>query len=68
MSDLLSTFIGFFLWYKGMVVDLIARAGKVQLLQPLLTLTGSYYVLNEQISFPAIVTSWLLMTTICTAQ
>jgi drug/metabolite transporter (DMT)-like permease len=42
-----SMFIGFFFWYRGMVLGGIARVGQVQLVQPFLTLVGAALLLGE---------------------
>jgi drug/metabolite transporter (DMT)-like permease len=47
---LISMYIGFFFWYKGIAIGGIARVGQVQLLQPFLTLIGAYFLLNEEIT------------------
>ncbi len=47
---LISMYIGFFFWYRGIALGGIARVGQVQLLQPFLTLVGAYFLLDEQIT------------------
>lgn len=47
---LISMYIGFFFWYRGIALGGIARVGQVQLLQPFLTLVGAYFLLEEQIT------------------
>ncbi len=47
---LISMYIGFFFWYKGIAIGGIARVDQVQLIQPFLTLTGAYFLLNEEIT------------------
>lgn len=44
---LISQFVGFFPWYKGLALGGVARVGQVQLLQPFLTLVGSALLLGE---------------------
>ncbi|POM24420.1 EamA-like transporter family protein [Actinomadura rubteroloni] len=44
-----SSFLGFFAWYAGMARTGIARAGQVQLVQPLLTLAWSALLLGEHV-------------------
>jgi drug/metabolite transporter (DMT)-like permease len=44
---LISQFVGFFPWYKGLALGGVARVGQVQLLQPFLTLIGSALLLGE---------------------
>jgi len=47
---LISMYIAFFFWYRGIALGGIARVGQVQLLQPFLTLVGAYFLLDEQIT------------------
>ena len=47
---LISMYIGFFFWYMGIAIGGIARVDQVQLIQPFLTLTGAYFLLNEEIT------------------
>lgn len=47
---LISMYIGFFFWYRGIALGGVARVGQVQLLQPFLTLVGAYFLLEEQIT------------------
>ena len=47
---LVSMYIGFFFWYRGLALGGVARVGQVQLLQPFLTLVGAYWLLDEPIT------------------
>lgn len=47
---LISMYIAFFFWYRGIALGGVARVGQVQLLQPFLTLVGAYFLLEEQIT------------------
>lgn len=47
--SLVSMFIGFFFWYRGLALGGIARVGQVQLIQPFLTLLGSALLLGEEL-------------------
>jgi drug/metabolite transporter (DMT)-like permease len=46
---LLSQFLGFFPWYKGLALGGVARVGQLQLLQPFMTLFASALLLHEAI-------------------
>ena len=48
--SLVSMYIGFFFWYRGLALGGVARVGQVQLLQPFLTLVGAYWLLDEPIT------------------
>lgn len=45
-----SMFVGFFFWYAGLARGGVAKAGQIQLLQPLLTLGFAGLVLGEHVS------------------
>jgi drug/metabolite transporter (DMT)-like permease len=47
----MSQFLGFFFWNKGMVLAGVAKTGQLQLLQPFVTLIGSYLLLGEQVGW-----------------
>jgi drug/metabolite transporter (DMT)-like permease len=48
---LMSQFIGFFFWNRGMVLAGVARTGQLQLLQPFVTLAASALILNEAVGW-----------------
>jgi drug/metabolite transporter (DMT)-like permease len=45
----MSQFLGFFFWYRGLALGGVARVGQVQLLQTFLTLAASVAFLRERI-------------------
>lgn len=45
-----SMFIGYFFWYRGLVLGGTARVGQVQLLQPFLSLAGAAVLLGERLT------------------
>lgn len=47
--SVVSMFLGFFAWYRGLALGGIATVGQVQLLQPFLTIFASAWLLGEQI-------------------
>lgn len=48
-QSLVSMFLGFFAWYRGLALGGIARVGQVQLLQPFLSLGLSALLLGEAV-------------------
>jgi drug/metabolite transporter (DMT)-like permease len=48
--SIISQFLAFFAWYKGMSLAGVARVGQLQLLQPFLTIFASALLLGEQIT------------------
>jgi drug/metabolite transporter (DMT)-like permease len=59
-----SAFLGFIPWYSGLARGGIARVGQVQLLQPLLTLLWSAWLLNEHLSAVTAVTAVVVIACI----
>lgn len=47
--SVVSMYLAFFAWYKGLAMGGIARVGQLQLLQPFLTLIGATIILDEVI-------------------
>ncbi|NWJ45314.1 MAG: DMT family transporter [Chloroflexi bacterium] len=48
---ILSQYVGFFAWYRGLAMGGVARVGQLQLLQPFMTLIISSFLLGEKITF-----------------
>lgn len=48
--SVVSMFLGFFAWYRGLALGGVARVGQVQLLQPFFTLAAAAALLGEYIS------------------
>ncbi len=46
---IMSQFVGFFFWYKGLAMGGVAKVGQVQLIQAFVTLAGAWLFLGEQI-------------------
>lgn len=55
--SLISMFIAFFAWYRGLALGGIASVGRLQLGQPLLTLLWASLLLGEHISLAAVITA-----------
>ena len=53
-SGLGSNLIGFFVWYRGLATAGIARAGQVQLVQPMLSLLWAWPLVGEPVTGVAI--------------
>jgi drug/metabolite transporter (DMT)-like permease len=49
--SLISMFIAFFFWYRGMALGGVARVGQVQLVQPFLTMLGAALFLGETLEW-----------------
>ena len=49
--SLMSQFLGFFFWNRGLVLAGTAKTGQLQLLQPFVTLIASYFLLGEAVGW-----------------
>jgi len=63
-----SMFLGFFAWYSGLARAGVARAGQVQLAQPLLTLVWSWLLLGEHAGTSTVVTAAGVLVCVLLAQ
>ncbi|MFJ9623533.1 DMT family transporter [Streptomyces sp. NPDC101181] len=63
-----STFLGLYVWYRGMAAIGVARASQLQLAQPLLTLVWSFFLLGEEVSAAAPVAAVAVLLCIAATQ
>lgn len=56
-----STLLGFFVWYQGLARGGVARVGRLQLAQPVLTLGWSALLLGEHVGVAAVVTAAVVL-------
>lgn len=49
-----SMFLGFFAWYRGLAIGPMAQVSQVQLVQPVLTLTWAWLLLDEQLTWATV--------------
>ncbi|WP_327174788.1 DMT family transporter [Streptomyces sp. NBC_01335] len=63
-----STFIGLYVWYRGMAEIGIPRASQLQLAQPLLTLVWSFLLLGEELSAAAPIAAVAVLVCIAVTQ
>lgn len=63
-----STFLGLYVWYRGMAEIGVARASQLQLAQPLLTLVWSFLALGEQVPAAAPVAAVAVLVCIAVTQ
>jgi drug/metabolite transporter (DMT)-like permease len=49
-----SMFLGFFAWYRGLAVGPMAQVSQVQLVQPVLTITWAALLLGEELTWPTV--------------
>ncbi|WP_326676367.1 DMT family transporter [Streptomyces sp. NBC_01237] len=63
-----STFLGLYVWYRGMAEIGVPRASQLQLAQPLLTLVWSFLLLGETVSAAAPVAAVAVLVCIAATQ
>ncbi|MFF2408056.1 DMT family transporter [Streptomyces sp. NPDC058092] len=63
-----STFLGLYVWYRGMAEIGVPRASQLQLAQPMLTLVWSFLVLGEKVSTAAPVAAIAVLVCIAVTQ
>jgi drug/metabolite transporter (DMT)-like permease len=49
-----SMFLGFFAWYRGLAIGPMARVSQVQLAQPVLTISWAALLLGEELTWPTV--------------
>jgi drug/metabolite transporter (DMT)-like permease len=49
-----SMFLGFFAWYRGLAIGPMARVSQVQLVQPVLTIGWAALLLGERLTWPTV--------------
>jgi drug/metabolite transporter (DMT)-like permease len=62
--SVVSMFLGFFAWYRGLALGGIATVGQVQLVQPFLTIFASAWLLGEQVDVATYVAAALVIGSI----
>jgi drug/metabolite transporter (DMT)-like permease len=66
--SVVSMFLGFFAWYRGLALGGIAAVGQVQLLQPFLTIFASAWLLGERIDAATLVAAALVIASIAVGR
>ncbi|WP_203882762.1 DMT family transporter [Planotetraspora kaengkrachanensis] len=66
--SLISMFLGFIPWYAGLARGGIARAGQVQLAQPLLTLVWAWLFLDERFGMATVVAAAAVLVCVAVSQ
>ncbi|WP_254716643.1 DMT family transporter [Actinomadura sp. WMMB 499] len=51
---IVSMFLGFFAWYRGLAIGPMARVGQVQLVQPVMTIGWAVLFLDERVARPTV--------------
>ncbi len=66
--SLVSVFLGFFAWYRGLARAGVARASQLQLAQPLLTIVWSVLLLGEHAGPGALITAVVVVLCVLVTQ
>jgi drug/metabolite transporter (DMT)-like permease len=66
--SVVSVFLGFFAWYKGLAEGGVARVGQVQLSQPILTLAWASLLLGERIDLLTALCALLVLGSVAVGQ
>ena len=51
---IVSMYLGFFAWYRGLAIGPMAQVSQVQLVQPVLSILWATLLLREQLTWPTI--------------
>jgi drug/metabolite transporter (DMT)-like permease len=62
--SIVSMFLGFFAWYRGLALGGIARVGQLQLAQPIMTLGWGHLLLGESINALQIATATVVLVSV----
>ena len=66
--SVVSMFLGFFAWYRGLAEGGVARVGQVQLSQPVLTLVWSALLLGERVGPFTVLCALLVLASVAVGQ
>ena len=66
--SLVSMFLGFFAWYRGLALGGIARIGQIQLAQPVLTLCWAALLLGEEVSLATVAAALAVLASVVATQ
>jgi drug/metabolite transporter (DMT)-like permease len=66
--SIISMYLAFFAWYKGLAMGGIARVGQLQLLQPFLTMLAASQLLNEAVHTVQILVAALVLGCVIVAR
>jgi len=62
--SVISMFLGFFAWYRGLALGGIARVGQIQLVQPVMIMTWAALFLGEVIDLPTALAGLLVVASV----
>jgi drug/metabolite transporter (DMT)-like permease len=65
---IISQFLAFFAWYRGLALGGVARVSQLQLLQPFLTLVASAFLLGERLSLVTILVAFIVVAAVAVGR
>lgn len=65
---LVSQFLAFFAWNRGMALGGVARVGQMQLLQPFVTIAAAALLLGEPLSLPSLAFALVVVGTVAVGR
>lgn len=65
--SLVSMFLGFFAWYRGLALGPMLQVSQVQLIQPLLSIAWAALLLKEHVTLPTLFSGLLVIACATTA-
>lgn len=67
-TAVVSMFLGFFAWYRGLALGGVAKVSQVQLVQPLLTVAASVALFGQALEPAVVVTALVVLGCVAAAQ
>ena len=67
-TAVVSMFLGFFAWYRGLALGGVAKVSQVQLLQPLLTVTESVVLFGQHLDPSILIAALAVLACVAAAQ
>lgn len=67
-TAVVSMFLGFFAWYRGLALGGVAKVSQVQLVQPLLTVAASVLLFGQQLDLVIVLAAGAVLCCVAAAQ
>jgi drug/metabolite transporter (DMT)-like permease len=66
--SVISMFLGFFAWYRGLALGGVAKIGQIQLAQPVLTLLWAALILGEEVTAAMVIAALVVLACVVLTQ
>jgi drug/metabolite transporter (DMT)-like permease len=63
-----SMFLGFFAWYRGLALGGVARVGRLQVAQPVLTIGWAALLLGERLTLPGLLAAGVVLGSVAAGR